>query len=71
MKPNNESVSLYQDFLALLGSFIVEEYHIVFVDEFTVNRKTFKQYGWARRGKDSYLFVGPINRKTNGIIAVS
>lgn len=70
-KPDNESLSLYQDFLAILGCFIIEEFQVVFVDEFTTNRKTFKQYGWAPKGKDSYLFIGPINRKVNGIIAVS
>lgn len=70
-KPDSETLNLQKKFLIVLGAFIIQNFEIIFVDEFSMNWKTYRSYSWATRGQDAYLFLGPSNFWMNGMIAVS
>ena len=42
---------------------IEQEFHLLFVDEFLINRSTFHTYGWTKRGMPGRLLKKPTNFK--------
>ena len=48
-----------------------EQFHVVFLDEFLVNRETTSAYGWARKGQPGRLLMKSLGFKASFIVAFS
>ena len=46
-------------------------FHLIFVDEFVINRNTIHTYGWAHKGKPSRLLLKPNDFKMSFVVAHS
>ena len=66
-RPENKSSLLF--WIKLVSYFIKEKFHVVFLDEFMINRETIKTYGWARKGQPGRIIERPSNFKMSFIVA--
>ena len=46
-------------------------FHLIFVDEFVINRNTIHTYGWVHKGKPGRLLLRPNNFKMSFVVAHS
>ena len=46
-------------------------FHVIFADEFLINRNTIPSYGWWQKGKPGRLFIRPIEFKMSFVVAHS
>ena len=70
-KVRPESQSNLIEWLKLLISLLNDQYYLVFIDEFIVNRQTQWTYGWTQKGKPGRMLIRAIDFKMSFIIAHS
>ena len=70
-KVRPESQSNLVKWLELLISLHNDQYYLIFIDEFTVNRQTQWTYGWTQKGKPGRMLIRAIDFKMSFIIAHS
>ena len=70
-KARSENKSNLLFWIKLIASLVNDGFHVVFLDEFMVNRETTKTYGWARRGQPGRLLEKPWDFKMSFIVAHS
>ena len=70
-KVRPESLSNLVKWLELLISLLNDQYYLIFIDEFTVNRQTQLTYGWTQKGKPGRMLIRAIDFKMSFIIAHS
>ena len=63
-------VNLASWWRAIIG-LIEQGIHLLFVDEFLVNRSTFHTYRWTKRGMPERLLKKPTNFKMSVVVANS
>ena len=57
--------------IKLISNLVNEQFHVVFLDEFLVNRETTSTYGWARKGQPGRLLMKSSGFKASFIVAFS
>ena len=57
--------------LSVLNWFKQNNYHLVYVDEFSVNRNTTNKYGWWRKGISGWKFMEPQAFRMSFIVGLS
>ena len=69
IRPDSRSslVSLTETIIRLLQT----KFYLICVDEFTINRKTTRMYGWTKKGSPGRLLIRPPEFKMSFVIAHS
>ena len=57
--------------LEVISWFKKNNYHIVYVDEFSVNRSTTSMYGWSKKGVSGWKYVIPQTFRMSFVIGLS
>ena len=70
-KVKPESRANLTDCVKVLINFLLKQYYIVFLDEFTINRNTLRTYGWTQKGKPGRMLVRAPGFKMSFIVAHS
>ena len=56
-KMNSQSKINLQMWTKLIINLLLQQYYLIFIDEFKINRSTQKTYGWTKRGKPGRLLI--------------
>ena len=68
-RPENKANLL--SWIKLINALVEENFHVVYLDEFLVNRNTLKSYGWVRKGQPGRKTMRPTDFKMSFIVAHS
>ena len=74
LNPKQERVEIKGEIVNwanILKWFENTNHHIVYIDEFSVNRKTESKYGWAKSGKKGWKVQSTLNFKMSFIVGFS
>ena len=70
-KVDPDSRSLLTSWCRAIIGLLNSRFHLIFVDEFVINRNTIHTYGWTHKGKPNRLLMRPKDFKMSFVVAHS